>query len=127
MAFGYIYVIRQLDSKYMFSTPARDGCSYKIGKTKERSPRFKAISLLLPHPTEFIVSIPASMAWGEQYLHEKLTNARMHGEWFKLRRFQLLWLVGIGNPHAYDLSPEHQISLDALYAYYEEYCGRDPE
>ena len=125
--FGYIYVIRQIDSNYMFSTPARRGCSYKIGKTKQRSPRFKAISLLLPHQTEFVASLPADTEWGERYLHQKLAGVRMNGEWFALCRFHVLWLIGIGNPNSYDLSEENRTVLDSLYDYYEEYCGRDPE
>jgi len=125
--FGYIYVIRQLDSTYMFSTPARRGCSYKIGKTRERAARFKAITLLLPHSTEFIVSVPADTAWGEQYLHEKLAHVRMNGEWFRLQRHHVLWLVALGSPRDSGLSSDARTDLDNLYDYYEEYCSRDPE
>ena len=125
--FGYIYVIRQLDSNYMFSTPARRGCSYKIGRTKERSPRFKAISLLLPHKTEFVLSLPTDLPWAETYLHQVLAPVRMNGEWFALYRHHLLWLVALGSPHGPGLDQSYLFGIEKLYEYYEEYCSRDPE
>ena len=127
LVLGYIYVLRLLDSPYLFTTHSREGCSYKIGKTTNRITRLKALGILLPQPAELIVTIPADVSWAEPYLHQKLANTRLNGEWFALTRHHLLWLISASSPMSAGLEKSNHQELENLFNYYSEYCMRDPE
>lgn len=128
-SFGYIYVIRLLDSQYMFTTNSKRGCSYKIGKSRDADIRTKALHVLMPYPTEVMTVFPAmDMHWVERYVHETLADVRVHGEWFALRRPQMEWLIVLGSPYIdFQFDEDNRKALDSSYMFYAERLHYDPE
>lgn len=117
--FGYIYVIRLLDNPHLFTDHNIKGCSYKIGRSKDVDNRNRLLRVLMPHPSELIVAIPTSdMQWGERYLHGKLADLRMHGEWFRLTRQHFNWLMNLHSPYAPELTEENRWQLDRDFTFY---------
>lgn len=117
--FGYIYVIRLLDEPHLFTSNGIEGCSYKIGRSRSADDRARQLGILLPHPSELIVSIPThEPAWAERYLHQKLANLHMHGEWFKLTQPVFNWLVNLHSPYASELTEENRQQFDRDFTFY---------
>jgi hypothetical protein len=125
--FGYIYVLRLHDSPYMFSTKSIRGCSYKIGKTKDPEIRTRTLGLLLPYPSEIITIFPADMHWGERYIHGKLSDMRINGEWFALTRPFVEWLIVLGCPYICGLSREHEKEIEGSFLFYAERLHHNSE
>ena len=114
----YIYVLRPKDAKLTFSTERRRGCPYKIGKTKDLKHRIRMLGILMPFDIDVVYTIPTLpqyLSWAERYLHRKLANSRLNGEWFALTWGQLDWIDMIESPFAPDLWPEYEQSLDRFY------------
>lgn len=59
--------------------------AYKIGRTKSPEDRLKTFSVKLPFEVEYTCLIKAEdMYSAEKRLHEKFSEKRINGEWFKL-------------------------------------------
>lgn len=114
---GYIYVIRMIDSPHRFTSERTTGCSYKIGKSTDVPSRYKAIGLIVPYHTRLLIAIETvDMSWAEAYVHRKLTDVRIRGEWFQLTEYHMEWLHNIGDGH-FRLMPGCQRRLDDEFHY----------
>lgn len=117
---GHIYVIRQLTSRHRYTMHGFGGCAYKIGKSKEFEIRFKALGILMPYPVETVTTIPVSdMSYAERYIHEKLSDVRMNGEWFALNEYHVNWLGHIGyDENCPDILPEYELKQNWYFQLY---------
>lgn len=126
--FGYIYVIRLLDSQYLFTTKSRKGCSFKIGKSRTPDIRTKTLGVLMPYDTEIITIFPAmDMSWAERYIHEKLAHQHTNGEWFALTRPMFEWLITLGSLGFSDLWEDNRAEHDSNFKFYTERLHYNPE
>jgi hypothetical protein len=70
---GYVYLIK-----------AENGLT-KIGETISPKKRYSSIKTAVPMDTEFLFAVKTNNAPGlEEKLHEKFSNKREMGEWFRL-------------------------------------------
>jgi len=85
------------------------------------------LGILLPYPWEVITTTPADIPWAERYIHDKLADVRINGEWFALTRPQLEWLIVLGSPYSWDLDEDNRKELDGGFRFYVERLHYDPE
>lgn len=80
--FPFVYVIASLDLLYM-----------KIGRATSFKTRFSAIQCGCPHKLFLWRGIRTpNHIQVESYIHERLSHARLRGEWFSLSDEDLDWL-----------------------------------
>jgi hypothetical protein len=76
---NYIYIIRVSGSTY-----------YKIGRTKKYRSRFDELQTSTPYTLETIAVFEVADAFKvEAYLHHKLANYKVRGEWFDFTNEQV--------------------------------------
>jgi hypothetical protein len=72
------------------------GGYYKIGLTTDVDRRISEISPKLPFEVELIHVIQADdMTKAESYLHERFSDKRVNGEWFRLSSDDVEWIKGL--------------------------------
>jgi hypothetical protein len=119
---SYVYLLRMLDSNHKWSSHDLIGCSYKIGRTNNIERRHQALGVKAPHPIEIIGYIETDQSiYVEAYLHKKLDNVRMRGEWFKLWEWHqdsIAWF--------FDNDWRNDRQIDAIFDYYYTYYQSAP-
>ncbi len=71
---GWVYLIHAVGTN-----------RYKIGRTQNPVARYETLKKQSPYPLQIIDSMwTVDMVTDEAYLHQNLSNTRVHGEWFEL-------------------------------------------
>ena len=83
---GYVYLLQE-----------RGTDRFKIGRANNADRRYRELAIQLPAPVDRIALIKSEdCVFLETKLHQKFAEKRLNGEWFRLNRRDVQFILNIG-------------------------------